>query len=190
VTAATDRRPTWFVSPEQQLERAYQLWPDRALLDPPTDFRPETDTEVLLLHVPDTLDSLWDKVRAPEGCKKYRSDDIKSDNLRLAPNIVERTEPVWVIFDPEHGRGIKPKELWGNPNLASSEIFSALIQFLDWASSWRNGASAPNLAGYQLKFDTNWSFVPYFALSRQLVLDYMWGGDFGDTWASPSVREC
>ena len=172
--------PSWYVSPEQQLERARQLWPRLAFPEPPRDFVPTTDTEVLLLHVPETFDGLWNKVNAPEGYTKWRSDYVKDSKktLRLAPNKVEYTEPVWLAFDPEYGKGIAPNQLWGQPNLAASEVLSALIQFSDWSLSWFNGASAPNLAGYQI--GTGWSGVPGLdrrGADRQLLLrgDYLPG---------------
>lgn len=187
--------PSWYVSPEQQLARARQLWPNAILPEPPKELTPRTSSEVLLLHVPDSFDSLWDKVDAPTGYTKYRWEGVKTDkrNLRLSPNKREYTEPVWLAFDPEHGKGKRPDSLWGQSNLAASEVFSALIQFPEWSLSWFNGASAPNLSGYQVKYDGNWSNVPYLHRSdddRQLKLYDLWAGFRLDYWSSPSVREC
>ena len=97
--------------------------------------------------------------------------------LRLAPNKVEYTEPVWLAFDPEHGKGKRPDSFWGQSNLAASEVFSALIQFPEWPLAWFNGASAPTLSGYQLKYDTDWSFVPCLRRwdgGRRLLLHVSW----------------
>lgn len=187
--------PTWWRTPEQQLARARQLWPNAVLPEPPEGFTPRTKSEVLLLHVPDTFHFLWDKVVAPTGYTKYRWVGVKADkrNLRLAPNKVEYTEPVWLAFDFEYGKGETPDSLWGNANLAASEVFSALIQFPEWSLAWLNGASAPNLSGYQLKYDGNWSCVPYLRRwddGRQLKLFGLWAGRRYDGWSSPSVREC
>ena len=187
--------PTWWRTPEQQLARARQLWPNAVLPEPPKEFTPRTKSEVLLLHVPDTFDSLWDKVNAPTGYTKYRRDGVKSDkrNLRLAPNKVEYTEPVWLAFDPERGKGERPDSFWGQADTAASEVFSALIQFPEWSLAWFNGASAPNLTGYQLKYDGNWSRVPYLYRwdgDRQLKLHGCWADDRYDDWSSPSGREC
>lgn len=187
--------PTWWRTPEQQLARARQLWPNAVLPEPPKEFTPRTKSEVLLLHVPDTFDSLWDKVDAPMGYTKYRWEGVKADkrNLRLAPNKVEFAVPVWLAFDPEHGKGERPDSFWGQADIAASEVFSALIQFPEWSLAWYNGASAPNLTGYQLKYEGNWSFVPY--LSRwgdvgRLGLGDDWADSRGGGWSSPSVREC
>ena len=187
--------PTWWRTPEQQLARARQLWPNAVLPEPPKEFTPRTKSEVLLLHVPDSFGSLWDKVVAPDGYTKYRWEGVKADkrNLRLAPNKVEFTEPVWLAFDPEHGRGARPDSFWGQADTAASEVFSALIQFPEWSLAWFNGASAPNLTGYQLKYDGNWSRVPYLGLwdgGRQLRLSDGWAGHRDGRWSSPSVREC
>jgi len=187
--------PSWYVSPEQQLARARQLWPNAVLPEPPKEFTPRTKSEVLLLHVSDTFDNLWNKVNAPEGYTKYRWEGVKSDraNLRLAPNKREYTEPVWLAFDPEHGKGERPDSFWGQADTAASEVFSALIQFPEWSLAWFNGASAPNLTGYQLKYDGNWSHVPCLGRSdggRQLKLGGLWADGRGGRWSSPSVREC
>ena len=187
--------PTWWRTPEQQLDRARQLWPNAVLPEPPKEFTPRTKSEVLLLHVPDSFDSLWDKVVAPSGYTKYRWEGVKADkrNLRLAPNKVEFDRPVWLAFDPEHGKGERPDSFWGQADIAASEVFSALIQFPEWSLTWFNGASAPNLTGYQLKYDGSWSHVPClyrWGDGRQLVLRYYWAGSRYDNWSSPSVREC
>jgi hypothetical protein len=187
--------PSWYVSPERQLERARQLWPNAVLPEPPKEFTPRTKSEVLLLHVPDTFDNLWNLVNAPEGYTKYRWDGVKADkrNLRLAPGKAEYTEPVWLAFDPEHGRGERPDSFWGQADTAASEVFSALIQFPEWSLAWFNGASAPNLSGYQLKYDGSWSRVPCLDRwdgGRQLELGVGWAGSRGDGWSSPSLREC
>lgn len=187
--------PTWWRTPEQQLERARQLWPNAVLPEPPKEFTPRTKSEVLLLHVPDSFDSLWDKAIAPTGYTKYRWEDVKADkrNLRLSPNKREYTQPVWLAFDPEHDKGERPDSFWGQADCAASEVFSALIQFPEWPLAWFNGASAPNLSGYQLKYDENWSYVP--CLDRwvdvpQLKLRVRWAGYRDGYWSSPSVREC
>ena len=191
----TWKPPTWWRTPEQQLARARQLWPNAVLPEPPKEFTPRTKSEVLLLHVPDTFDSLWDKVVAPEGYTKYRWEGVKADkrNLRLAPNKVEFAVPVWLAFDPEHGRGERPDSFWGQTDTAASEVFSALIQFPEWPLAWFNGASAPNLSGYQLKYDGNWSDVPCLGRwddDRQLELGVYWADRRDGLWSSPSVREC
>lgn len=187
--------PSWWRTPEQQLARARQLWPNAVLPEPPKEFTPRTKSEVLLLHVPDTFDNLWNLVDAPTCYTKYRGEDVKSDkrNLRLAPNKVEFAQPVWLAFDPERGKGERPDSFWGQADTAASEVFSALIQFPEWSLAWFNGASAPNLMGYQLKYDGNWSLVPYLFRrddDRQLRLNVFWAGDRAGLWSSPSVREC
>jgi|GEM_PF-926830 len=187
--------PTWWRSPEQQLARARQLWPNAVLPEPPKEFTPRTKSEVLLLHVPDSFDSLWDKVDAPTDYTKHRWEGVKSDkrNLRLASGKVEFTQPVWLAFDPEHGKGERPDSFWGQADIAASEVFSALIQFPEWSLVWFNGASAPNLTGYPLKYDGNWSNVPYLDRwdgDRRLELRVSWADDRSVHWSSPSVREC
>lgn len=203
----TRNPPTWWRTPEQQLARARQLWPHAVLPEPPKGFAPRTKSEVLLLHVPDSFDSLWDKVVvAPtkDGVSwtKDRWDNVKSNkrNLRLAPNKREFAAPVWLAFDPEHGEGKSPDSFWSESDIAASEVLSALIQFPDWPLAWFNDASIPNLAGYRLKYNENkytgnWSLVPYlsyFGNSRllHLRLSGHLAGFRDNSWSSPSVREC
>jgi hypothetical protein len=187
--------PIWWRTPEQQLERARQLWPNVVLPEPPEEFIPRTKSEVLLLHVPDTFDNLWDKVVTPDGYTKYRSDSVRSDtrSLCLAPFLSVRTKPVWLAFDPEHGKGDRPDSFWGRSNLAASEVFSALVQFPDWPLAWFHGASAPNLAGFQLMHNGNWSGVPCLFRwddVRRLELRARWAAKSGSGLACPTVREC
>lgn len=194
--------PAWWVPPSKQMEKAFELWPGVTIPGPPTHFGPRTKTEVLLLHVPDTFNSLWDKVVAPDGYAKSRWEDVRAGkrSLRLAPNTCEYTEPVWLAFDPGHGKGARPDSFWEESSrlgpdlrLAASEVFSALIQFPDWPLSWGNGAQTPNLCGFQLKSESKWSSVPYLDLSagsRKLRLYANWADDRDINWASPSIREC
>lgn len=185
-------QPPWWRTPEQQLARARQLWPNAVLPEPPAEFTPRTKSEVLLLHVPDTFYNLWNLVKAPTGYTKNRKDGVKWDsaNLRLAPGKLEFTAPVWLAFDPEHGNGERPDSFWGQTDIAASEVFSALIQFPGWSLAWFNGASAPSLTGYQLKY-TGWSHVPRLSRwSGELKLCSIWASWWHDCWASPSVREC
>ena len=193
--------PSWWRTPEQQLDRARQLWPNAVLPEPPEEFTPRTKSEVLLLHVPDTFDSLWDKVVAPtkDGVSytKFRSEGVKADkqNLLLATKGGESyVVPVWLAFDPERGKGERPGSFWGQADCAASEVFSALIQFPEWPLAWFNGASVPNLSGYQLKYDGNWSRrVPCLARwddDRRLELHGRWADVEDYFWSSPSVRAC
>lgn len=185
--------PSWWHTPEQQLERARQLWPNAVLPEQPKEFTPRTKSEVLLLHVPDSFDSLWDKIDAPRGYTKCWWEGVKSDkeNLRLSPNKREFAESIWLAFDPEHGEGERPENFWGQDSLAASEVLSALIQFPEWSLTWLNGAPAPNLTGYQLKYYEGWSSVPCldrFSDSRRLQLSCRWAEARDHRWSSPSVR--
>jgi hypothetical protein len=187
--------PSWWRTPYQQIDRAHELWPNVDLPKPPANYVPTSKTGVLLLHVPDTAASLWNKVVAPEGYTKLCSENVKFNKrtLRLAPNKHEFTQPVWLEFDPEYGKGQRPDSLWDQPDMAASEVLSALIQFPDWCLSWFNGASAPNLPGFQLKYDGNWQHCPCILRwddFRQLKLHAGWADVTCGRWACPSVREC
>ena len=185
--------PTWWRTPVQQLERASQLWLFITLPDPPKVFTPQTESEILLLHVPDSFDGLWNLAVAPAGYTKCRWEDIRADsrNLRFTSKKREYTEPVWLAFDPEHGKGERPDSLWGNANLAGSEVLSALIQFPDWPLAWFDSASTPKLAGYQSRYFDTWTGVPCLTRrdsDRQLRLSARWSGNQHDAWSCPSIR--
>jgi hypothetical protein len=49
---------SWYVSPEQQHRRARQLWPHAALPELPRKYTLQTRSEVPLLHLPGTFNSL------------------------------------------------------------------------------------------------------------------------------------
>lgn len=196
MTTLTWNSPTWWRTPEQQLERARQLWPNAVLPEPPKEFAPRTNSEVLLFHVPDTFDSFWSKVVAPEGYTKYLGDRVEANmqSLHLAPYKVEFTEPVWLAFDPERGKSERPDTFWVQADIAASEVFSALIQFPEWPLAWYKGASAPCLSGYQFRCGyLKTSLVPSLFRRdnpRQLKLIDVWTYMQNGCWSSPSVREC
>lgn len=155
--------PSWHVSPERQLERARALWPSAVLPEPPKAFHPRTSTEVLLLHVPDTLENLWSKVVAPDRYAKSDWDSFEANRLGmcLTRRVHMYARSVWIAFDPEHGRGEMPCKFWNNADLAASEVISALIQFPEWPLAWRKDASVPFMAGYQLDSEYSSSLTPY-----------------------------
>ena len=78
-------QPSWWRTAEQQLDRAHKLWPSKALPVPPSTFDAQTDTEVLLLHVPDTFTSLWSKVggHRPPSDFKPKTERPFSDTTRI-----------------------------------------------------------------------------------------------------------
>lgn len=199
LTTATTRgddlimtRPAWYTAPEQQLAKARRLWQGATLPEPPRLFTPRTPTEILLLHVPDTFGGLWNKVVAPRGHTKTRLEPFDRTNLRFAPGVSSRPKPVWLGFDPEYGLDTRPDSLWGWPNLAASEVLSAVIQFPNWPLTWRDGSGASQLSGYQYRaHGGEWGCVP--SLSRwkgDLRLHVRWAGAASDDCPSPSVRVC
>ena len=191
IASVWDDMPTWWRTPEQQRKRARQLWPHAVLPEPPKKFVPRTESEVLLLHVPDTFDNLWRMVMAPKGYTKY--DAISGQQLRLTANKREFIEPVWVAFDPEHGKGEDANSFQYRADIAASEVFSALIQFPEWSLAWSSITPAPDLTGYKLRDTGSWTCVPSLLRLdgiRQLTLGWRLGGSKNVRSASPSVREC
>lgn len=103
--------PAWWRSPKLQLERASQLWPNRQLPKQPNQFVPRTPSEVLLLHVPASFAVLWEIVESPGGYDKISLVDFMDSNqrhLKLTSPRSAHVHPVWVGFDPEHGRDRAP----------------------------------------------------------------------------------
>ncbi len=188
--------PVWWRTPEQQLQRARKLWPNLALPEAPAKFTPQSESEVLLLHVPDKLESLWEKVKVPAGYTR-REEDVEVEELCLALNKVELTEPTWLGFDPEHGKGEPADSFWGQANVAGAEVCSALIQFPVWSLTWfAEGVAAPNLSGYRIWYD-GVSFVPKLDLMDDdaesvycLEMCLSYAGNQHGCWASPTVRGC
>lgn len=182
--------PAWWRTPEQQLERARQLWPGVESPELPSDFVPQTETEVLLLHVPDTMYELWNRVTIP-GYDEYSSCGLDESNYgRIGARSYKGSE--WVAFDPEHCKGGVAHYAPSGLYLAASEVLSALIQFPDWPLTWQEGASAPNLSGFRYQPDQN-CYVPFINLQadgRRCIELGFWATSSEANWASPSVRKC
>lgn len=189
--------PSWDTSTDQQLARAQRLWPHVVLPEPPKEFIPRTKCEVLLLHIPDTIGALWRKIRLPDNCIKQPLDQLVFDqgSVRLAPNRREYDKPVWLGFDYEHGRSARPDALWSQPNLAASEVLSAMIQFPNWPLAWLKGAVAPNLAGFQHKSNGRWCNILYLPWCQRggikhLEIHSTAANCANNRWSSPTIREC
>lgn len=199
--------PSWWRTPEQQLARARQIWPNVVLPDPPAAFMPQTKSEVMLLHVPDSLNNLRNKVGIV-------ADAVRSLKPQTAPNKVEFKEPIWLAFDPEHGSGENPDTFWHQANLAASEIFSAIIQFPGWSSrtfpidygevtidcedlTYRGPDSpSPCFSGYRFRdWDGQWKVAnltqwPGSHGDRPAALSLWLSNPAESVMTSPSVRRC
>lgn len=188
------RPPSWWRTPEQQLETARRHWRNAVLPEPPKGFAPHTDTEVLLLHVPDDLNGLWRRTpRIGRHHSNQRSRSIRQgpNTLRRSPRGIEYSGPAWVAFDPVYGQGARVDHLWdGQVALAGPEVISAIIQSPEWPLTWSDGAPAPTLAGYQLRQGKDWTYTLYIGL-EEIGLDYVLDLDFTpvddrgrDNWAA------
>lgn len=193
----SDSTPSWYTSTDRQLTRARRLWPGAALPDPPKEFAPKTKSEILLLHVPDALDSLWRKITLDARYIKQHHEQLVAmqNNIRPAHNKREYMKPVWLGFDYEHGRSTRPDTLWDQANTAASEVLSAVIQFPDWTSTWLKGAAAPNLPGYQHRSNGEWHNVLYLYWRqvrgvKRLEINSDLANCGNSRWSSPTVREC
>lgn len=193
--------PSWHVPPMLQLKRARKLWPGATLPEPPAHFVPRTRTEVLLLHVPDKLLRLWEMVPSPKYCDAKLENLGHKCQLRPAPNKIVHTRPVWLGFDFEYGKGARPVDLWGQPDLAGPEVLSAAIQFPElWSDLELIGGSvyrSLNLSGYQLNCGEGWTLVPCMSHyvgpvgSLSDIMLYPNRSDFADEYgmySSPTAR--
>lgn len=178
---------TWTRSPEQQLERAKDLWPGIKLPAPPMDFEPVTPSEVLLLHVPGEFDALWDRANAPDGYEKFRVVDVA--DVRLRPSAgADYTGPVWLGFDSEDYP--IPCSYYDHYEFyhAGGEVLSALMQFPRWPLRWYSGpggqemtgrypqdlskfAKAPVMGGYMVGSRYKAPALHRWDLGHELVLD-------------------
>lgn len=162
--------PRWWTCPEQQLECAHKLWPGRQLPKPPDNFIARTETEVLLLHVPASFNTLWGMVRSPGGydtISRVNFLGLNQRNIRLASRDHAYVHPVWLRFDPAHGKGMSPSSFVGRSDMAAGEVLSALIQFPGWPATWRYGDSGFLLAGYQAKVGDSWLHTPAITLGKE-----------------------
>jgi hypothetical protein len=210
--------PSWYVSPERQLERVIQLNKEQrwglsmADVRPIPEFTSRTETEVLLLTISlptvgrksglhRTFDELWSLIEAPDGYTKYRLDELKATTklLRQAPGYNHTPGIRWVVFDPNAYHSKSPEAALkqskiDNAQLAGFEVLMATLLFPTWATSWNGDSSPyPNMSALQFYWNSDWSIVPYLGRwdgNRQLGLSASWAGYSNGSWSSPSVREC
>ena len=189
-------QPTWYVSPQQQIERAQELWPYVALPDLPKIYIPKKLTEVLLLHVPLPLPELWAQVDPPKGYGIGTIEELFTEvsNLRLVAGRQENTRAVWLRFDPARGRALPPKRFSRTSLAAASEVVSALIQFRDWPLSWLGRDASPILSGYEYEGGDGRMYAPRLELdqgaTRSLRFQLVAIDSSDKNWACPSVAEC
>ncbi len=206
--------PSWYVSPELQLVRAFQANTERkwGFAEGAFPVLPPDSTKLWLLVVklPNkgrvkglqrTFDDRWDLIEAPAGYTKWRSSEFLTDpdHLRLAPGYEHTPGIYWVEFEPGTYQGKSPQAALEQSagDLVGTEALDAIWQFPDWSLSWFvDDTPAPNLSALQFRWDktsTDWSRVPYLDRwdgRRRLGLRARWADDDGPSWASPSVREC
>lgn len=217
VRQASAMTPSWYVSPQQQLERVktfleHQDWGFSSVPPVPEGFVPRTATEVLMLNVRlpkkgkqpglhRTFDTLWQLIEAPNGYNKWRMPELKATAklLRQAPGYGHEADISWIGFDPNAYQGLSPEAALKQSKedgvcLAGTEVLMAAWLFPDWVTSWDGRSSPyPNLSGIQFYWDTDWSHVPYLVpwdCSRHLDLNAVWADYSVEVFASPSVREC
>jgi hypothetical protein len=180
----------------------------------PSNFVPRTPTEVLRLTVflPDkygfgglqrTFNAWWWFIDA-SGLIKWRDDSLKSDSehLRLALSIEQYQPGIrWVAFDPATYMDLSPQDALvqaaeDDTRLAGVEVLMATALFPQWIHSWCPGGSPyPNMAGLQLRLQSDWSHVPYLRQhgSGQRLNMYAGSGSTAPIYnscANPTVREC
>lgn len=161
----TSPPPEWWRTPQQQIATARNLWPGIRIPRPPKEFTRATVSEVLLLVVPELPSWLWSRVYMSRDTAKiiWQHMRFDSDHLRHTTGKIRYTKPTWVAFDLYAHHGVSTELLVNRPDMAAEEAFSALIQFpqMAYSAKLERGNFAMNLAGYQLKFDRNFSHTPY-----------------------------
>lgn len=133
-------------SAREQIERAELLFPYTFIPEPPEDFIPRTESEVLLLHMPTTLMKLRDMAR---DFVNFGNVNIR-EPIYTNPHKLTHIRPLWLGFDPKYRAGKSPECIYDNEDAAGPEVMSALIQFPDWPNTWASGAPMPIMTAYQL----------------------------------------
>lgn len=165
-------KPTALVNPwrsaQEQIERASKIWKYDYIPQPPDDFIPRTESEVLLLHMPTTLMKFRDIART----------FVNFGNINVLEPIYTNpykevhTRPVWLGFDPKYGVGKMPLSTSEDSRTVGPEIMSALIQFPDWPKTWLQSAPMPVISGYQLGNGNNNPITLCF--DRQTFVETGW----------------
>lgn len=183
--------PAWWRPASEQMKIAEKIWPGIEIPIPPVDFQPQTDTEVLLLHVSLPYFGQW--IQPVSSHLNLIVDESMKDNrnIRRSPNTPARPTLAWVAFDPEHGRNERPNILWRHSNLAGTEVLSAMVMFPDWPKTWEEFPFIVNMSGFQFKdSNDNWRHVP--SIQRwgdTYTLSGSVDAETGLSCVSPSVRE-
>lgn len=156
--------PFWWRTPEEQIARARKLWGEEIEIpEVPTDFKPRTPTEVLLLHVPSDVKKMWQSIQAPGGFSKNAGWEwVYTKEFNLLRGVPEHKSPVWVGFDhnfplKEDGHHQEPAtaRIPRGCYLAASEVMSAAAQFTGWISAWRElDYPGTDMAGYTIDFSS------------------------------------
>lgn len=149
-------------------------------------------------YTPEAINQVWSKVKL-DGYEiiRYFNQDTP---IRFAPGMKPVvTEPRLVHFEPNSYQGKSPKTALkqakeDNVQLAGIEVVEMLFVEPEWALEW-NGADHPfpNASALELKFDTDWSGVPYLVRwdgGRRLGLSDGWAARRGGYRSSPSIGEC
>ena len=144
--------PIWWVEPEQQMHRARQVFGSVKLPDPPAVFEPTSDNEVLLLHVPRPAATLWELISEHPCYKTIFAAPIIENKGKFHPRttLEPNGQPVWVGFDPLYGKGLAAADIAPDLTPAGFTVLSAVIQFPDWPTVWREENYAPSLPGFRI----------------------------------------
>lgn len=121
------------------------------------------------------------------------------DKIRLAVNVPDRRRPVWLGFDYRANWSESPCYLFRQPDLAASEILSAVIQFPDWLFTESTTTPWPHIAGFEASRNgAYWAEIPYLKLRSDGPTPELWlsqrrlrsaAGRLKGQWVSPTVRE-
>ena len=187
--------PDWWRTYEQQIACVRKFLPGISLPRLPRKFTPQTEHEVPMLHVPGLYNKVWGETNPLMNFDKYDWENNRNSfktPVRLAPNKVKFTEPVWLGFGPERGRGGRPDSFWNRDDIAADEVFSALIQFPEWPLTWGLCGSGPNLTGYQVEYRNMGEWSGVLGLEwwgdHQGGLFLEWGDKAERGRTNPSVR--
>ena len=147
--------PHWWPGIQAQIDLIKRTLPGFDIPSPPSSFIPSSPSSVLLLHVPASLHAQFDRIKPPIGFNKEHSllNEVSAGKKKIV-SINGHVEPrliTWVEFDPMFGRGVPPVQLENEPDLAGSEVLSAMFQFPGWVEDWGIGSPRPHMSAYRIE---------------------------------------
>ena len=178
---------------ELQIEQTRRRHPDVFIPNPPRELAHWTPTEVPLLYLPSTAPALWRSLVVPLGYAKTISDPVKAGlrTLRFVPRKPLIREATWLAYNPEHGRGVPPREFTQYTVVAGVEVLAALNHLPGLLDACIQTGTMPIMSACRLGGYGDWRYAPRLHISEsrgEIELRSVRVDEWAEEWVSPTIR--